>query len=654
LGVPDIELSKMASSKTKLHAKEREHPAVFIPLAALAVTFLAIVAATLLPQAREMRLWGINHLAFYPTPVRVGAIVLMALAFVPPLARGLYAGIQRVAVRLSGGGNRSTLVIAIISLASVFLFYELRAAAHLLGDGQLIVRSFEVSYQGNETVRMSSVVSILTTEHIAPGMMLLYYWTVKTAVVVFKQSVADAMVILPCVLGGAFVFFLLRLVRDAPVSAALKAWLLVLGLFTTSLQLYFGYVENYSAILLFLAMYVTAGFLVMHRRAGLWLPIALLALSFYTHIQSLVMAPSLLYLVAWRVAGRRNGAVSRYSVVVIVVLIVAAALVGRALEIPGDFYLPLTADDESYGIVSPGHLLDMINEILMLIPIVLFALAAWRTASAAQAAEGSEGEWFAQPTEWRFVSLVLVACLVYMVFFKPEIGMARDWDLFTMTTVGTVPLVLLIVNRYLTRARPSPVTAALVSAPAMVMTAVLAVSWVGVNASPDRTTERYESILAYDQTHVGYAYENLATFYHSRGELSKAIGAMETGARVSGNPRVYARLAELYEENGDVDTAIALLDDKVKQHPSHTKVRKKLVDLLEKARRWEEMVEVAREGAKRHPNEAVFYFAMGEGLLRTGKVDEGLDAFRMCLTMDPPEGARSYILKCFRQHDRTP
>lgn len=644
----------MAPNETKPRTDDGERPAARFVLASLAVTFVVIAVVTLLPQAREMRLWGINHLAFYALPVRVTALALMALAFVPPVARPLYAGLQRVPALLAGGGSRSTLVIAIVSVAAVFVFYQLRAATTLLGDGQLIVRSFEAAYQGSKTVVMRNVPAILRTEQIAPGMTLLYYWTVKAGVVLLKNSVAGAIVVLPCLLGGAFVFFLLRVVRDAPIAPALKAWLLVLGLCTTSLQLFFGYVENYSAIQLFLAMYVTSAFLVLHRRAGLWLPTVLLVLSVYTHIQSLVMAPSLAYLALWRIT--RGRVAGRASVAAITVLTVLGALAGRALRIPGDFYLPLLADGDSYGIISPAHLLDMLNEILMLLPIVLFALAAWRAGKTASGrdSEPASKEWLAQPSEWRFVSLILIPCFLYMTFFKPEIGMARDWDLFTMAVVGLVPLVLLIVNRYLTRARPSASTAALVAAPAMVMSAVLAVGWIGVNASPDRTAERYESILAYDRTHVGYAYENLATFYQSRGQLPKAIKAMETGARISGNPRVYARLAELYELNGDVEAGITLLLDKLEKHPDHSKVRQKLMDLLEKAERWEELVAVSREGIRRHSDEPIYYFALGESLLRVGRIDEGFDVYRTCLQMDIPEGARNYILKRFRQHGRTP
>jgi tetratricopeptide (TPR) repeat protein len=226
-----------------------------------------------------------------------------------------------------------------------------------------------------------------------------------------------------------------------------------------------------------------------------------------------------------------------------------------------------------------------------------------------------------------------------MALFEPEIGMARDWDLFTMATVALVPLTLFAVNRL----QLEPGRAALVFVPAMTMTAVLSVSWIGVNASAERTTERFEAILAYDQTHAGYAYENLATFYYQRRQLAKAIAAMEKGALISGNPRLYARLAAYYQENGDLDAAIELLSGTLKTHPTHDKARQKYLDLLEKAHRWRALAEAAREGMELHPRKPIYCFAYGVALLRMGRAAEAVAVFRDCIELDAPPELRDHM-----------
>ena len=54
---------------------------------------------------------------------------------------------------------------------------------------------------------------------------------------------------------------------------------------------------------------------------------------------------------------------------------------------------------------------------------------------------------------------------------------------------------------------------------ALVLTLVLTSGWVLVNASADASVRRYESILQYDKSNPGYAYESLARHYQERGFL---------------------------------------------------------------------------------------------------------------------------------------
>jgi len=626
-----------------------------IVVGSLVATFAMIALASLVPHARDARLWGINHLAYYPLPVRLAALGLMALAFVPALAHPVHAGLLRLTRALGGGGRRAAWVVAAVSVASTVVFFAFRSASYLLGDGQLIVQSFEASYLGNDSVIMSSVATIFGSDFISPGTTLLYYWTVKLAVVVFGLTPTQGLVVLPCLLGGGWVFLVLRLSGASVLTPALRAWILVLGLFTTSAVVFFGYIENYSVLLIVVALYAVASFRVLHRAGRIWIPVALFVAAVFVHIQAVLLVPSLVFLVAWRAALGRRRVVLRWGVPVLVSLLLLVTVVARAFQFPGDLYLPLFANDASYGLLSPGHLLDAANELLMLLPILPFVAAAWfvgRRGVERSQRKGSEGDrWFGEPVEWQLVALLIVPCLVYIAFFRSEIGMARDWDLFTMTSVGGVALVLLAVNRY---SEAVGGDAARVSVPALVMVAVMGVAWIGINASSERTPERFESIFAYDQTHAGYAYENLAAYYHDRGRLGKAIRAMENGARLSGNPRLYARLAFYYEDNGDIAGAIRLLYEMLESHPEYYKGRAKLLDLLEKARRWDELVQVARGGVEHSDRAPLFYFALGEGLIRTGKVDEGLDAFRKCLSLNPPQSAQDHIRKVFEQFGREP
>jgi tetratricopeptide (TPR) repeat protein len=171
------------------------------------------------------------------------------------------------------------------------------------------------------------------------------------------------------------------------------------------------------------------------------------------------------------------------------------------------------------------------------------------------------------------------------------------------------------------------------------------VAWVGINASPSRSATRSERILEYDKTHASYAYENLAIFYHDSGQLEKAVEVMETACEISHNPRQYVRLAMYYNDQGRVDDAMNLMRTTLEKTPDFHKARFYLVSLLEKRKMYDEILEVVVEGTKQNPKESVFWFYVGEVSLLKGNVEEGLVAYRKCLTLDPPEKARKRCLE---------
>ncbi|MDH5271418.1 MAG: hypothetical protein OEY32_16000, partial [Candidatus Krumholzibacteria bacterium] len=144
-----------------------------------AATALVVAVAAFLPA---VRLWGINHLAFLPLPFRIASLSLIALAFLPPVARGLYQGGATALERAAGLRTRPGAMVALVAIAvaSTVVFYSFRSATNLLGDGQLIAQSFEAAEEGHDQVIMRSARAIVTEEGIAPGATLLYYGAIKT------------------------------------------------------------------------------------------------------------------------------------------------------------------------------------------------------------------------------------------------------------------------------------------------------------------------------------------------------------------------------------------------------------------------------------------------------------------------------------------
>jgi len=628
---------------------------VGLVVAAAAVAFAAVAAASFLPA---LRLWGINHLAFYPLPARILALALVAVTFVPVVARGFYGAIVRAVESLSASRGRGTILIVVAAAAAAVICFQLRSATNLLGDGQLIAQSFAAAHEGSKFVIMRSVPAILKEEHIAPGATLFFYGSMRAYTKLLGGDPVTGMRLFVCLLGGLLVYVLLRLARDTPAPSGLRAWLLGLGLSSCTAVMFFGYIENYAALVFLLALYMVCAFRVMHGRGSLVWCVILLAVAAYTHVQGALFAPSLALLVLWRLArGRRRRVVDVATPVLAALTLVG--LVAGAWTPYGEHYLPLLGKGDDPGMLSPSHLVDMANEIMMLMPALpVFLVMAWVGRGLHRALpeadqkrlrrETETGAWFMELIEWRFVGLVLLPCTLYLFVFRPEIGMARDWDLFTMVSVALLPLALLVLNRYVTLGTIPAVDVARFAAPSLALSLVLGVAWIGINASPWRSAERFERILRYDESHASYALENLAVFYHDRGRLDRSVTILERTTQRFGNPRQFVRLAVYYGEQGRNKEGIDLMYRVLETHPKFDKAQFALVELLGKSGRLEEMEKMAAQGVQDHPREAAFHFYLGQAQLISGRRDEAMATFRNCLALNPPPTVRAYIEKAMR------
>lgn len=589
----------------------------------------------------DARLWGINHLSFYPPAVRVIALVLIGMCFLPGVARAAYDRLLRLAHGLGHGGQKVETGITFVTIFSVVLFLGLRASTNLLGDGQLITTNFQLTARGEERVVTGSMGAVLRGERIAPGTTMLYYAVEQLFTQVLKRAPVFGIRTLVSLLGAVFLLVFLGLMRRAQLPDEVRLWLTVLTLFSGFMQLYFGYVENYAPSILLLFLYVGYAMTVLRGRGKLWVPAVMLAVTIFMHVQAILFLPSLVFLVLHRFWGRnawyKNGTVAAALVALTVLGALSAALFTRL----GNYILPLTETETGYGILTPAHLLDVANELLLLMPVLPVVLVmAWNARAArvrsgpdpVQAGakgSGKNAALFSLGTDGLFFGVILAACMVYLLSFKSGIGTARDWDLFSLTAVGLIPLSAVVFERfsrvYADRSQP-----AVVVVPVLITTIVMGTAWFGVNASSARSVQRAEKILAYDRTHEAYARENLAIYYHSAGRVDRAVENMKAATAVSNDPRQFVLLAMYLEESGNVGAALQPLRNALKIHPDFEIARRNLISFLEKEGKIEELNAVSFEGTKLHPGESIYWFYLGDTSIKLGKTEEGLAALKRC------------------------
>ena len=89
------------------------------------------------------------------------------------------------------------------------------------------------------------------------------------------------------------------------------------------------------------------------------------------HVQILLLLPSYLWLVVWVSVFKRAPLRAGPTAAGTAILALAAAAGLRFVPAAGRFFLPLIGPDGGYGVFSGAHLLDVINQVLLLCPMWL-------------------------------------------------------------------------------------------------------------------------------------------------------------------------------------------------------------------------------------------------------------------------------------------
>lgn len=243
------------------------------------------------------------------------------------------------------------------------------------------------------------------------------------------------------------------------------------------LQLFFGYIENYSFVAAGILLYLWLGLRVITGQAPLWLAASLLALTHAFHPSTIILAPSLLYLgwIDWQKQAHHqnkspwSAVLSAGAALLLPMFIGGLAVIGLmewgghglaalvSTDRPGGGdgrpFVPLwttTTRWEHYTMFSWLHLRDFLNQQLLVAPVVLPGLV---LVALAGLSEKLRFRLTKEPTTdnvgsstAQAVQFLLLAALSYQLFiwlWNPDYGGQRDWDLFSL---AAIPAALLLTT----------------------------------------------------------------------------------------------------------------------------------------------------------------------------------------------------------------
>jgi hypothetical protein len=496
-----------------------------IRLIALAAIALHLIAG-LLP---EEAVWGVWPYTALPPPLGwLGALAVASLALPPvndilgrwlhhlwvtlPGKMQLYPGSRQPSGtgllfprrRPAGGDKRRWFAAIAIAMAIPFWLFRIR---HLRwGDSHFIVKA--LSYTGPDR-------PIWTIYNWQSPLTILIHAKLWLLLNPSLGIGVDTLYAITSVLTGVgFVYSLFLLTDSLGRDRLEKATIFGLVITTGSVQLFFGYIENYTLISLGLILTLYLGVRCLRGEISLAWPSLTLSITNAFHPSTAILWPAMGY-VAWRVAGhqssagastpQRRGRPSEWAKLILPPILVFAALSalmasgghgpgamlvddrpGGADSIPFVPLFQVTTEWQHYTMFSLAHLLDWANEHFLIspfgLPLLLLALVSRLTRqTSAERPGGDEG----------IIPFVTIASLVYLFLtfvWNPDYGGRKDWDLFAPSAfVYTSLAAYLLIRHYVGDQRESPERKYALAQVARLLIAASAlhtIAWIYYNTIP--------------------------------------------------------------------------------------------------------------------------------------------------------------------------
>ncbi len=343
-------------------------------------TFLAI--HLLAGAAATSRVWGVHFLAYHP-PVYWWLFAAASVCLLLPAPRRQLIRASATFARLLRGRTRQYAALFIIFAAGSTAASAFPSAVHLLGDGYLYLSELPES-----TIRV---------DH-SP----LSFWLVRLLYEIGKSSLsAESTYRLYSYLSGlAYVALLLPLARAIAVDRAGRAAVIAFLLTAGYAQVFFGYVETYGLVYAATLLYLFVGVEVIRARLSSVAAGLTLGVIIPLHFLLVCLVPSLLVLLFLRDGGLGSrhreiapvhNAATRVATLAAVPAVSLSIVVAMGIDplnyfdwFAGSHALPLTSPPgvkEAYGLLSLGHLSDLVNQQLLTASAVAMVVAAlWERA----------------------------------------------------------------------------------------------------------------------------------------------------------------------------------------------------------------------------------------------------------------------------------
>jgi regulator of sirC expression with transglutaminase-like and TPR domain len=582
-----------------------------VVLFACAFIILLHAVASFFP---EKRLWGVNQLAYVSLIPRWIIIILALLILVPQVNKIFYDAFARFLNLVEKNLKRINRYYKYLffSLGSIVLFWLFQAKTPLLGDGYL---------RGGEIMKGAK---FSVTEP-------LDFYLHALAYRLLKLDGYQTYIMISCLAGALFVFLALWFSHLLGKEKQEKVLALVVLVSMGSVQLFFGYIESYSLVYAGIMAYFLFSFLYFRNKCSLIFPSLTLLFSISLHLSAVYLLPSLIYLhLSNSQKEKKRFNFKKILNVVFILLLVGVGFIILINKNPNptsvsNYLIPLAGkENDPYSLLSGAHLVDMINEQLLLSPI---GLILWMVVI-----------FFARKIDFkdrmvRFFIVVTLFSFLFALIMDPKLGYARDWDLFSSTGLGYTLLGIYLLLSYFRESKIKKLNYVILALASTALFSTL--PWIYVNAQKDKAVERFKALMDVDVERSAYGHEILALYYRDKGlsneemeEWKKALSVLEI-ERYAGNLGMSYMKLRRYQE------AIVAFKKAIQLNPNSAESYNNLGTSFYYLGEYEEARKQYQTSIKMDSNCFKAYSNLGALLGEMGYYQESLEALEKAIQINP-------------------
>jgi tetratricopeptide (TPR) repeat protein len=314
---------------------------------------------------------------------------------------------------------------------------------------------------------------------------------------------------------------------------------------TAGTLFYFSYVEYYTLSFTAIALFLLASQKALEGKKPLWPAVVFYLIALAGHYETLALLPALIFLVLAKngkdqfVTLKNIGYIFTSTLVIFVIAYFALGLHASDSRIVMPMFdVSNASGTQSYTLLSLAHIRDMLNILLLLAPVQLFVLILLLFTS--------KGRQTCTSLSGRFYVSALLGFLIFIFFANTSLGLARDWDIAAPLGLIISFAALAMIHGGTDSSSAKTHSAALFAG---LIALILTGNWLNVNIKPQRSAERFETIMTIDSdkmyrdyAHSGY--EALRKYYLNAENVGKDIELTKTKIELLDYPSDYLYLID--------------------------------------------------------------------------------------------------------------